>query len=50
MGKASSYDGDRAYFEAVNDNMSDEEAAAAIKRLCGCMERHYGKKLLKKST
>lgn len=44
VGKASSYDGDRAYFEAVNDNMSDEEAAAAIKRLCGCMERHYGKK------
>lgn len=44
VGNTVSYDADRAYFESINDNMSDESAAAAIKRLCGCMERCYGKK------
>ena len=44
VGNTVSYDADRAYFESINDNMSDESAAAAIKRLCGCMERRYGKK------
>ena len=37
---------DRAYFSSVNDNMSDEMAAVAIKRLAGYLERHYGKKVI----
>lgn len=37
---------DKAYFKSVNDGMSDETAAAAIKRLGGYMERRYDRKVI----
>ncbi len=39
-------DEDRAYFRSVNDNMADETAEAAVKRLGGYLERHYDKKAI----
>lgn len=39
-------DNDRTYFVSINDNMSDKMAQTAIKRLCGFLERFYGKKVL----
>ena len=37
---------DRAYFASVNDNMSDKTAHIAIRRLCGYLEKFYGKKVI----
>lgn len=37
---------DRVYFASVNDNMTDKTAHIAIRRLCGYLEKFYGKKVI----
>ncbi len=37
---------DRMSFVSVNDNMSDQTAQVALRRLCGYLERYYGKKVI----
>lgn len=37
---------DRAYFSSVNDHMTDKTTQVAIRRLCGCLKRVYGKKAI----
>ena len=37
---------DRAFFASVNDNMTDKTAHVAIRRLCGYLEKFYGKKVI----
>ncbi|MDE7275113.1 MAG: AAA family ATPase, partial [Lachnospiraceae bacterium] len=45
--KSESFDeNDRAYFASVNDNMTDRTAHVAIRRLCGYLEKVYGKKVI----
>lgn len=39
-------DKDRQQFGMINDNMSDEIAYTAIRRLCGYLEKYYGKKAI----
>lgn len=39
-------DNDRAHFQSVNDDMSDETAVTAINRLGGYLERCYDKKVI----
>ena len=37
---------EKEYFSIINPEMSDAEAALALKRLSLCLNRHYGKKVL----
>ncbi len=39
-------DNDREFYASVNDNMTDKMAQMAVRRLCGYLERYYGKRAI----
>ena len=39
-------DNDREFYASVNDNMTDKIAQMAVRRLCGYLERYYGKRVI----